>query len=136
MGRWPTKNGLALPIEEVGFEVVSFERRKTNRHHLYFCRSDYTDNRIGGVFRGLLPHVQTMRIADHADLHERYDPPKQPNQHLMIDVIEEYLSLNGVIDVVREHKTCESYQLTANEWAHIRTRHETSMGGQASTQFA
>ena len=127
MSRYPTDSrGLAIPIQEIGYEVMEFERRKTSRHHLYFYRRLYQGG-ISQIFRGLLPHVQTMTIADHTELHREYSPPKQPNRHLMIDVIEEYLSLNGIIDVVNEHRTCDTYQLTAEQWGGILNgRRQTS----------
>ncbi len=120
MGRYPVRDGVALPIEEIGYEIVSPERRVTNNHHLYFDRAWYMDKRYRQVFRGLLPNVQTMNITDHNELHDRFSGPPMPRDSLMIDVVDEYLFMNGVIDVVRESKTCETYQVMPEQWQSIK----------------
>jgi hypothetical protein len=43
-----------------------------------------------------------------------------PHEGLMIDVLDEYLSLNGVLNIVRERKTNTQYQIHAAEWQQIR----------------
>lgn len=115
--RYPTDSrGLAVPIEEVGFEAVPHVRRTTNRHHLYWTRNRYDKDPLKRVFRNFMPHVQTMRVPDHDLLHELYDPPKMPNNTLMIDVLEEYMSLHGVIDAVGRHNASEHRIITPAEW--------------------
>ena len=118
--RYPVRNGLAIPTEELGFERVPHQRRLTTNHHSYFCREQYKDSRVKQIFRGLLPHVVTLSISDHMELHERYSAPIMPRDGLMIDVIDEYLSLNGVIDVVREKRTNETYEILPEQWNLIR----------------
>jgi hypothetical protein len=118
--RYPTRNGLAIGPSELGLDTPEHQKGKTNNHHLYFRRQSYNCVPHRQIFRGLVPHVQPLWIAEHTALHERYDPPKMPQDNLMIDVIEEYLSLNGVLDVVREHQTNSSYQLTAHQWEGIK----------------
>lgn len=120
MRRYPTRNGLAVPIEEVGFERVAHERRNTNNHHLYFDRAWYSDVRYRSVFRNLLPHLQTLRIADHEQLHDTYSPPVMPSDSLMIGTVEDYLAQNGVIHCVKEKKTNEVYEIQAGEWQVIK----------------
>ncbi len=120
MGRYPVRDGLAVPIEEIGFETVSHQRKVTNNHHLYFDRAWYMEKRYRQVFRGLLPHVQTMNIEEHNVLHDRYSGPPMPRDALMIEVVDEYLFMNGVIDVVRESKTCETYQIEPSQWQSIK----------------
>ncbi len=119
MSRWHSKNGLAVPIQELGFEVVERQRGKTSNHHLHWPRQDYQDKRHQQIFRGLVSNVQTMWNNDHIYLHEKYSAPIMPSDFLMIDVVEEYLSLHGVIDVVCEQKTNEHYQVTSHQWDRI-----------------
>ena len=129
--RYPTtKSGLALPITAVGYEAVPYQRKLTNRHHLQFERNDYTSP-LQRVFRGLLSRVVDMRIIDHQDLHEKFNAPRMPSNIVMIDTLEEYLAINGVIDVVREKRTWETYQVTSDQWLAIRD--QRGLNGQQET---
>lgn len=134
--RYPVnKQGIALPIQEVGFEVVQHQRRLTNRHHLQFERNNYTSP-LQRVFRGLSSRVVDMWIIDHNDLHERYSAPRVPTDIAMIDVVEEYLSLYGVIDVVREKRTHETYQIELGTWQNIKSQYRSGHGVQETYESA
>ena len=134
--RYPVnKQGIALPIQEVGFEVVQHQRRLTNRHHLQFERNNYTSP-LQRVFRGLSSRVVDMWIADHNELHERYSAPRVPTDIQMIDCVEEYLSLNGVIDVVREKRTHETYQIESGTWQNIKSQYRSGHGVQETYESA
>lgn len=134
--RYPVnKQGIALPIQEVGFEVVQHQRRLTNRHHLQYERNNYTSP-LHRVFRGLSSRVVDMWIADHNELHERYSAPRVPTDIQMIDVVEEYLSLYGVIDVVREKRTHETYQIESGTWQNIKSQYRSGHGVQETYESA
>lgn len=134
--RYPVnKQGIALPIQEVGFEVVQHQRRLTNRHHLQYERNNYTSP-LQRVFRGLSSRVVDMWIIDHNELHERYSPPRVPTDIAMIDVVEEYLSLYGVIDVVREKRTHETYQIESGTWQNIKSQYRSGHGVQETYESA
>lgn len=134
--RYPVnKQGIALPIQEVGFEVVQHQRRLTNRHHLQYERNNYTSP-LQRVFRGLSSRVVDMRIIDHNELHERYSAPRVPTDIQMIDVVEEYLSLYGVIDVVREKRTHETYQIESGTWQNIKSQYRSGHGVQETYESA
>ena len=134
--RYPVnKQGIALPIQEVGFEVVQHQRRLTNRHHLQYERNNYTSP-LQRVFRGLSSRVVDMWIADHNELHERYSAPRIPSEVAMIDVVEEYLSLYGVIDVVREKRTHETYQIESGTWQNIKSQYRSGHGVQETYESA
>lgn len=134
--RYPVnKQGIALPIQEVGFEVVQHQRRLTNRHHLQFERNNYTSP-LQRVFRGLSSRVVDMWIIDHNELHERYSAPRVPTDIQMIDVVEEYLSLYGVIDVVREKRTHETYQIESGTWQNIKSQYRSGHGVQETYESA
>jgi hypothetical protein len=126
--RYPSRNGLALPVQELGYEVVQWKRRETSRHHLQFDRTDYMHTPLHRVFRGLLSRVVDMRIEDHNDLHKQYFSPIMPSNTQMIDCIEEYYSENGTIDVVREKKTHETYQLGYDTWQNIKSQYGVNNG--------
>jgi hypothetical protein len=121
--RYPTsRSGLALPIQEVGYEVVAHQRRLTNRHHLQFDRTDYMKSPLHRVFRGLSSRVVDMNMADHIELHDRFNAPRFPTDTQMIDCLEEYICTNGVIECVREKKTHQIYEINLEQWLHIRDR--------------
>jgi hypothetical protein len=61
-----------------------------------------------------------MYLPEHNNLHESFDAPTVPSDIIMQDVLEEYIAINGVLNVVREHKTNETYQISPTEWGRIR----------------
>lgn len=134
--RYPVnRQGLALPVQEVGFEVVQHQRRVTNRHHLQFERNNYTSP-LQRVFRGLSSRVVDMRIIDHNELHETYSAPRIPSEVAMIDCVEEYLATYGVIDVVREKRTHQTYQIESGTWQNIKSQYKSGHGVQEAYQSA
>ena len=120
MSRYPSRNGIALPAQEIGYEVVPYQRGATSNHHLFYERTMYSGVRHRSVFRNLIPHVQTLLSSDHIDLHERFTFPVMPKDTRMIDVVEEYLALNGVINCVYEKKTNEVYEIHEEQWQSIK----------------
>ena len=118
--RYPSKNGLALPIQEVGYEPVVYMRRVTNRHHLQFNRAEYARSPLRRIFRGLSNRVVDMYIADHTELHNRFRPPIIPTDIQMIDCVEEFLSIHGVIECVREKNTHDPYLVGQDQWEQIK----------------
>lgn len=126
--RYPTRNGLIVPPSELGFETVPHKRRETSNHHAYFNRAEYRDVSYRRIFRGLVTNVFTLSIYDHQELHEVYSPPVMPKDIQMIDVVEEYLASNGVIDVVREKRTCNTYQIESDTWQNIKSQYGSGHG--------
>ena len=120
MSRYPSRNGIALPIQEIGFEIVPQQRGITSNHHYYFNRASYHFIPIRHQFRNLVDHVISMENLEHENLHYRFTPPVIPRTELMIDVLDEYLALNGVINCVREKKTNEVYEIQPEQWQIIR----------------
>lgn len=88
------------------------------------------------MFRGLSSRVVDMWIIDHNELHERYSAPRVPTDIQMIDVVEEYLSLYGVIDVVREKRTHETYQIESGTWQNIKSQYRSGHGVQETYESA
>lgn len=134
--RYPVnRQGLALPVQEVGFEVVQHQRRVTNRHHLQYEKGMYTSP-LQRVFRGLASRVVDMRIIDHNELHETYSAPRIPSEVAMIDCVEEYLATYGVIDVVREKRTHQTYQIESGTWHNIKSQYRSGHGVQETYESA
>lgn len=115
--RYPvTRSGLAVPVQELGYDVVPHQRHRTNRHYMQWTKLEYAGTPVHRIFRGLADRVVDMRLEDHSDLHQTYSPPRMPSETAMIDCVEEYLSIHGVIDVVYESRTHETYQVEPSRW--------------------
>ena len=120
MRRYPVnENGLALPIQELGYEVMPDENRRTQGHHFYF-EKDWYSTRPRQVFRNLVGHVVRMRPVDHQSLHERFGPPLMLRDWEMIDYLDDVITQNGLLEVHKERKLRETYQIMPPEWEHIK----------------
>lgn len=75
-----------------------------------------------------------MRIIDHNELHETYSAPRIPSEVAMIDCVEEYLATYGVIDVVREKRTHQTYQIESGTWQNIKSQYRSGHGVQEAYQ--
>lgn len=126
--KYPTRSGLIISPYELGYsqptEQQLNQRRIVTIHHGWFNRNNYRDNRIHSIFRNLVVYTYPLLADEHSALHHDYDAPIKPKDTLMIDVIEEYLSLNGTIDCIREKRTHEIYHISPQEWEHIRGARE------------
>jgi len=121
MRRWPTTtSGLAVPPTELGFGVVEFRRGLTTNHHQYWNRRVYDREVHTSLFRNLVSHVFTLDREEHDNLHGAYSPPKMPKLDSIINLLDGYVDLHGHLDVVREKKTNEVYQVGAASWEAIR----------------
>jgi hypothetical protein len=141
--RYPTRQGgLIVPPTELGFHAPTPEqfntRRLTTNHHGYFERHRYADLRYRMVFRNLVSNVYNLLADEHVSLHEQFDAPKRPRDSLMIEVLDDYLVMNGVIECIREKQTRQTYQIQPEEWRHIKRgyRNETGLGRRPSVQPA
>lgn len=119
--RYPTTDkGLAYPVQELGYEVAPYSRRRTSNHHLYFERRKYMGSQVAKLFRGLAPHVQTMWIPDHCQLHQDFEEPRIPDRKLMKMVLDDYAQEHGELHIVREQNTNEIYTIGVEEWRLLR----------------
>jgi len=121
MSRYPVdERGIARPVQEMGFESVEWERRKTNNHHRQEPRVEYQRSQIAHWVRGLVPHVETMWIPEHSRLHNQFKPPVMPSNSQMIYVLDEYMFTHGVLDVVCERATNQIYQVNQEQYEKVR----------------
>ena len=118
MQRYPTHRGLALPITELGYEVVSESARRTQGHHLYFEREWYRPE-IRSVFRNLVGHVVRMKPVEHQELHNRFGPPVMPRDDFMISYIDLLMTDDG-LQIHKERKLRETWLLTPDRWERIK----------------
>lgn len=126
--RYPTHTeGHIVSPYELGYTVPSqlqIDKRKTTNHHGWYNSAWYQDKRYRQVFRNLTSHVYPMLRNEHNDgdytLHDKYSPPVMPKDAKMIEVVDDYLAVNGVIECVREKKTSEVYEMQADEWQLIK----------------
>jgi len=118
--RYPTSpEGLALPIQELGYEVMPESARYTQGHHFYWEREWYQP-RPRQVFRNLVGHVVRMSPRAHEELHERFGPPLMLRDWEMIDYLDDVIAQNGLLEVHKERKLRETYQIMPPEWEAIK----------------
>jgi hypothetical protein len=119
--RYPSDSrGIALPIQELGYEEAPYKKGRTSNHHRFFERRKYMGSHIARMFRGLEPHVQTMWLPEHCSLHQKYEGPKIPERKLMIDVLDDYAQEHGELHIVREQNTNEIYTINVEQWRLLR----------------
>lgn len=126
--KWATHNGLAIAPSELHFKTPTDEDiayRRTTNHHLYWTKQQYESLAIRHTFRNLVDHVHPLLRREHESLHERFAPPPIPHEGLMVDVIDEYLALHGVINLVREKATNDVYQVSADQWKQTRLNYRS-----------
>jgi len=118
--RYPVdSSGLAIHPYELGFSIPTQENlryRNTSNHHHFWTRQQYGRSAIHHTFRNLVDHVSPLVRQEHQSLHDKYSPPQMPHVGLMIDVLDEYMALNGVINLVREKATNEVREMSAEHW--------------------
>jgi len=128
MGKWPSRNGLAVSPFEMGFtqpDREDFQYKRTQNHHGYWTRTRYTSSPLLMLFRGLETHVHALKIHEHQGLHERYAPPEVPHAGLMVDVLDEYIEMTGVLNIVREKATNQTREVNLSQWEKVRLTYRT-----------
>lgn len=124
MRRYPTRNGIPISPYELGYTKPTPEdygiRRRVNIHHGVFPWSKLREHSISIVFGSLVTNTFPMIATEHNmgrfNLHHDYEPPVLPSLDRMVDVVDEYLALNGIIDCRNHGNTNEMYQVTAQKW--------------------
>jgi hypothetical protein len=139
--RYPTRRGgLIVSPYEIGFHEPTLEeqnvRRLVTQHHGYYERARYNDVRFRSVFRNLITNVYPLLAHDHNVLHQEFDGPVVPPDTLMVEVVEDFLTMHGVITCVREKKTRSTFDIQPEDWRHIKRgyRNETGLGRRPSVQ--
>ena len=130
--KYPTRNGLIISPYELGYTEPTdrdIERRRTTNHHGYFTKNMYGKTAIHHTFRNLVDHVYPMIRDEHNSgtntLHDKYSPPPIPHLGLVVDVLDEYMALNGVINLVREKATNETREMSAAQWEQTRLNYKS-----------
>ena len=123
--RWPTRrDGLIVPPSELGFVAPTVEQLATRRqatiHHGYWERARYNDVRFRSIFRNLVTNTFPLLADQHLQLHEDFDAPKRPRDDMMVEVIDDYLIMNGVIHCIKEKHTRSCYQIQPEDWLNIK----------------
>ena len=125
--KYPTRNGLIISPYELDYTEptqADIERKRTTMHHGWWTARDFGRTAIGATFRALETNVYPMLRNEHNQgtdtLHDKYSPPPMPHVGLMVDVLDEYLALHGVIDLVREKSTSEIREMSADQWNQTR----------------
>lgn len=128
--RYPTNRlGLVVLPSELGFAVPTPEqlavRRLTTIHHGFWERARYNDVRFRSVFRNLVTNTFPLLADEHLQLHEDYDAPKRPKDSLMVEVVDDYLTMNGVIHCIREKHTRSCFEIQPADWINIKKGYQS-----------
>ena len=126
--KYPTRNGLIISPYELGYAEpteTDIDSRLTTNHHGYFTKKMYGRTAIRHTFRNLVDHVSPLVKEEHQELHDKYTPPQMPHLGLMVDVLDEYMALNGVINLVREKATNEIREMTESQWEQTRLNYKS-----------
>ena len=135
--RYPTsKSGLIISPYELGYTIPTVNdldtKKRVTNHHGYYEKAWYQEKRYRQVFRSLIQHVYPMLAIEHnsgrGTLHEKYTAPVMPSDRIIIDVVDEYLALNGVITCVKESKTHEQYNIQRQNWDNIKQTYRSRNG--------
>ena len=123
--KYPTCDGLVISPFELGYEKAPHIRGKVNNHHSYYPKNKYSQIPLRHTFRNLVDHVQTMWIPEHDSLHRRYSEAQIPHEQLMIEVLDEYMALNGVINLVLEKATNQTREMSVEQWNQIKLNYRS-----------
>lgn len=115
---YPTRNGLIISPYELGCTVPTRER--TNIHHGYWPWNKLGDHFISRTFGSLITNTFEMIPEEHNigrfSLHHDYSPPKLPNFTTMVEVVDEYLDIQGQIDCIKHNSTREQFIVNREQW--------------------
>ena len=124
--RYPTKGrtGIIVPPCELGFSVPTVEQLSTRGavtiHHGYYERARYNDVRFRSVFRNLITNTFPLLSHEHTVLPHEFQAPRRPRDDMMVEVIEDYLTCNGVIHCIKEKHTRSCFEIQPEEWNAIK----------------
>lgn len=131
--RYPTRNGIIVPPYELGCTIPTPEHRSirnnVNVHHGFWERKDYQGVQFRSIFRNLIDHTFPMLVVEHNELHEDFDPPKRPEDSRMIEILDDYIAVNGVITVIRESCTRDTQDISIDRWRSIKGSYKRSNNG-------
>lgn len=134
-----TPEGLAVSPYELGFVIPSETdyqiRGGVEMHHLYHFKNWYNPESDGygawrQVFRNMIPNVVPMLTQEHNggfanSLHDRYGPPKRPNDALMIEVVEQEIVEHGFIRLHNHHRGQAPRMMPPNQWLIVKRRYKS-----------
>jgi hypothetical protein len=131
--RYPSRDGIIVSPYELGLTVPTPEHRKlrnnVNVHHGWYERRMYQDTQFRSVFRNLIVHTFPLLIIEHHELHGDFDPPKRPEDSRMIEILDDYMAVNGVITVIRESCTRDTQDISIDRWHSIKDSYKRSNNG-------
>lgn len=89
MERWPTRNGIAVPPDEMWLPRPNTKDR--NNHHSCWTRKRFEKHATLLALRNLDRHQYEMPVNQHNWLHKNYDPPELPtHEQAAKEVIDAY----------------------------------------------
>lgn len=138
MGKYPSRDGLAVSPYELGFTEPTPEQITTHKrvefHHIYHYGRYYDQESDGygawrQVFRNMVANVVPLLIEEHngapQTLHGRYRPPQIPKDALMIDVLEQEITESGLILQHTPRRAAAPRIITPDQWQAKKRRYKS-----------
>lgn len=124
MGRYPTRNYLAISPYELGCTQPTPDdlarRGRVNMHHNYFYRRDYEGHETWRhIFRNVVSNMTPLLVEEHNDLHADYDPPKMPPVVVMIDYLQQEIEEQGQLVIARRKDVASPRIILPEQWQNI-----------------
>lgn len=97
---YPTERGIAIEINNLVLPQTRLNpnnMNNINNHHMEFYHRWYLGNRLYQTLVNLDALQTAMMIDVHADLHDRFGPPRMPTPFEARDFIEDQIQLGGII---------------------------------------
>jgi len=101
MEKYPTRNGISIPIHEIELPPTHFERPElhSNNHHNMWGRKTMGRTAITQTLRDLDRLQFVMPVDVHNSLHQLYAPPEKPTLRQAMDEIDEAYQLGETLKI-------------------------------------
>lgn len=99
--RYPTRDGIAIPLEEIDLPETKLSNRKDNlnNHHHEWVKKHMAEFALTQTLRDLTRH-QTMLFKDQHDwVHRTFQPPVFPTPRQALDEVMEAYELNETLNL-------------------------------------
>ena len=126
MRRYPTREGIVVPLYELELPQSNIDRLETqnvNNHHMEFTRKSFGRFLITRTLRELYDLQTDLPLDVHAWLHKNYAPPEFPSpQQAMARLAQAYFS-----DEPLQRKASKGYakrEFTPDLWQRLNEEYE------------
>lgn len=116
MERYPTRNGIAIPVKEIYLPQSKLDLddpHNENLHHGEWTARQFGRSILFSTVRNIAITQTILPIDIHNYLHSHYDPPKQPTARQAIEMVDNSYHNKDELRIRRNGKYTK--QLISNE---------------------